>query len=164
MNGLGTVGDSFEKAGKADAGITLEYVRQWMRNNRTASRFDKVWASVHSAPTRMHSAGHSEPPEESNTNRFATTINHASGKLRKTLADVLHKIAIVVNFNIYIYIYIRYTYVFLLSAASFTPSFTQPSTADQTSQHHQPWRPLYSWRCKGFQSRIQGELICRICL
>ena len=108
MNGLGTVGDSFEKAGKADAGITLEYVRQWMRNNRTASRFDKVWASVHSAPTRMHSAGHSEPPEESNTNRFATTINHASGKLRKTLADVLHKIAIVVNFNIYIYIYTIY--------------------------------------------------------
>ena len=102
-NRLGTVGDSFEKAGKADAGITLEYVRQWMRNNRTASRFDKVWASVHSAPTRMHSAGHSEPPKESNTNRFATTINHASGKLRKTLADVLHKIAIVVNFNIYIY-------------------------------------------------------------
>ena len=66
--------------------------------------------------------------------------------------------------SIYIYIYIRYTYVFLLSAASFTPSFTQPSTADQTSQHHQPWRPLYSWRCKGFQSRIQGELICRIFL
>ena len=63
--GLRSVGDSFEKNGKADAGIMLQYIRQWMRNEpkTLASRLDKVWASVDSAPTMMHSAGHSEPPE-----------------------------------------------------------------------------------------------------
>lgn len=140
-DGLRSVGDSFEKAGKADAGRTLQYIRQWMRNEpkiglKTRQSVGSCWQRSYndalSGSLRTSRIQATQIDVQLQSISQSININHMSRILQNILAHVLHQIAI----------------VFVFKAAK-APSFTQPSTADQTSQHHQPWRPLYSWRCKG---------------